>query len=415
MKKVLCLFLSVFAFVLMFESSAFAVGNDSYVIKRNDQSVIRTQNGKQVTLYVYYDQIIVDLEKSSASNVINKEIKTDMDTFFRNAKEDAIDWFKSLDQIPTYSLYDCVGNKSIYLSNNMLSIHNYQRWYMGGINNGFFHCFNYDLSSGKHIRLPTILGLSDEDTLSLISAAIKLSVYSGAYDYWNREGNKYDYFINENGEIYLAFDAYAFSAGSQSGAIIPLGKKVDAQGNIVTCNSSNYYDVMTPSWYRDSVDYVTDKTYMTGVGLWEFNPSGRVSRAQVAQILYAMEGKPNSGKDMFSDVTAGAWYKEAVNWAANNGLVSGYGNGKFGPNDNVTRQQLVAILYKYAQYKKLDTATSFDITKYPDYKRVSGYAIVPMRWAVGHRIISGTNKGLDPIGTATRAQIAVILRAMDNL
>lgn len=175
MKKVLCLFLSVFAFVLVFESNAFAVGKGSYVIKRNDQSVVRTQNGKQVILYVYYDQIIVDLEKSSVSSVINKEIETDMDTFFKNAKEDAIDWFKSLNQIPTYSLYDCVGNKSIYMSNNLLSIHNYQRWYMGGINNGIFHCFNYDLSSGKHISLPTILGLSADDTLSLISTAMLAS------------------------------------------------------------------------------------------------------------------------------------------------------------------------------------------------------------------------------------------------
>ena len=176
-----------------------------------------------------------------------------------------------------------------------------------------------------------------------------------------------------------------------------------------------FKDVENPSWYSDSVDYVAAKGYMAGVSDTRFNPTGKVTRGMITQVLYAMEGKPSVPKRAgFKDVAAGKWYADSVDWAASVGLVAGYSKDKFGPEDAITREQMAAIMYQYARYKKYDAAENGDISKYKDTGSVSKYAVGPMKWAVGHGIISGTNIGLEPKQTASRAQIAVILRAFDK-
>ena len=147
----------------------------------------------------------------------------------------------------------------------------------------------------------------------------------------------------------------------------------------------------------------------------KFTPTGTVTRGTIAQILYAAEGKPAvSGKSQFADVVETKWYAKAVKWAADKGLVSGYGNGKFGPDNAVTREQMVAIMYKYSEMKGYDLKASADLNKYTDHAKVSKWATTAVKWGVGHKVISGTNKGIEPQGNATRAQIAVILQAYDN-
>ena len=154
---------------------------------------------------------------------------------------------------------------------------------------------------------------------------------------------------------------------------------------------------------------------MAGISENQFSPSGTVTRGTIAQILYAAEGKPAVTKDnQFRDVASNQWYAQAVNWAAEKKLVAGYGNGKFGPNDPVTRQQMVAIMYQYAKMKGYDTAASGDLNGFADRNQVSSWAHDPLKWAVGHTVISGTGHGIEPNGTATRAQIAVILQAFDK-
>ena len=168
-------------------------------------------------------------------------------------------------------------------------------------------------------------------------------------------------------------------------------------------------------WYSEAVYYVAEKGYMDGTGNNKFNPIGTVTRGTIAQILYAAEGKPAvSDSSKFADVKAGKWYANAVNWAADNGLVSGYGKGIFKPEDPVTREQMVAIMYKYSEMKGFDLTATADLSKFADQSQVSKWAINSMKWGVDHKIISGTNKGIEPKGNATRAQIAVILQAYDN-
>lgn len=184
-----------------------------------------------------------------------------------------------------------------------------------------------------------------------------------------------------------------------------------------TCPSRNLSDMANTEskWFHRGVDYALYKGYMAGVGNNRFNPNGIVTRATIAQILYAAEGKPARSSDSkFGDVKSGTWYFDAVNWAAEKGLVAGYGNGKFGPDNPVTREQMVAIMYQYTKMNGYDMTATVKLSDYPDQNKISKYAVTPVRWALTHQVISGTNKGIEPKGTATRAQIAVILKAYDE-
>ena len=182
----------------------------------------------------------------------------------------------------------------------------------------------------------------------------------------------------------------------------------------VDCPAYSYGDVDTSAWYHEAVDYVLVNGLMSGYGNGVFGPNDHLSRAQLCQILYNKEGRPAvTGSSVFIDITDGAWYADAVTWAAENGIVGGYGGGLFGPEDNITREQLAVILYRYAQAKGYDVSVGEDtnILSYTDALEISEYAIPAMQWACGAGIINGTGDGstLSPQGQATRAQIATML------
>lgn len=172
-----------------------------------------------------------------------------------------------------------------------------------------------------------------------------------------------------------------------------------------------FTDVAAGTWYYDAVQYVSDKGLMSGTAAGIFQPDGKLSRAMVAQTLYNLEGKPAVSESAgFPDVEEGAWYAAAVDWAASAKVVSGYGDGRFGGSDDVTREQLVAILYRYAQYKGYDVTAAGDLTAFGDGESVSSWASEAMSWGVGAGVISGKGgSSLDPQGTATRAEMAKIL------
>ena len=176
-----------------------------------------------------------------------------------------------------------------------------------------------------------------------------------------------------------------------------------------------FSDVPAGSWYEDAVYYATGKGYFTGIGNNKFDPKGNVTRGQLCTILYAMEGKPTvTSGNVFSDVAPSKYYYDPVRWAAANGMVAGYTDKTFKPNVYVSRQQLASVLYKYTVYKKFDVSVSANITTFADYSSISNYAVTPLRWAVSHKVMSGTDRNtLNPLGAATRAEFAVILKAYD--
>lgn len=173
-----------------------------------------------------------------------------------------------------------------------------------------------------------------------------------------------------------------------------------------------YTDVPASAWYFDAVRFVASKGLFEGVSAAEFRPGEPMTRAMLATVLYRLDGKPKTETfSGFSDVPDGQWYSETVNWAGKTELITGYGDGRFGINDSLTRQQLAVILYRYAGVKEYDVTARVDLTAYMDREKISAYASDAMSWAVAEGLITGvTNTTLNPEGNASRAQIAEILQ-----
>ena len=171
-----------------------------------------------------------------------------------------------------------------------------------------------------------------------------------------------------------------------------------------------FHDVAEGDWFYDAVRYAYETGLMDGVGDNLFAPNSETTRAQLVTILYRLEGEPEPGGDSgFSDVAAGTWYTDAVAWAAENGIVNGTTDTTFAPGDDITREQLVTVLYRYAESKGYDVSASADLSGYPDAGQVQDYAQPAMAWAVAEGIVEGVDGPLNPAGNATRAQIATIL------
>ena len=182
-----------------------------------------------------------------------------------------------------------------------------------------------------------------------------------------------------------------------------------------TCPISAFTDARTTAWYHDGVHWAIENSVMNGVGDGKFAPNGITTRAQVVTMLWRLEGSPAYvGMSEFSDVDNEQWYGPAIRWASAEGIVNGYDDGRFGANDAVTREQLVTILYRYAQYKKMDVSVGEDtnILSYDDAFDVSEWAIPAMQWACGSGIVNGIDKNgtlmLAPSDASTRAVVATM-------
>ena len=172
--------------------------------------------------------------------------------------------------------------------------------------------------------------------------------------------------------------------------------------------SDIFIDVVPNAWYKDAVQYAYDNGLMTGVSANEFAPDATTTRGMIVSMLARLEGVESANDAGFADVE-GEWYATAVNWAASVGVVNGYEDNTFRPNDAITREQLAAILMNYAAYKGEDVSARADLSAYTD--QPSAWAEETMSWAVAEGLISGvTNTELQPQGQATRAQVAAILQ-----
>lgn len=175
--------------------------------------------------------------------------------------------------------------------------------------------------------------------------------------------------------------------------------------------SNPYYDVYRGAWYYDAVQYVTQKGLMNGTETTCFSPDEATSRAMVVSILWRQAGRPSVGSSTnFRDVDPSQWYGSAVRWASANRIVTGYGDGTFGPDDTITREQMAAILYRYTQYKAYPVNTTGNLGGYADANRINSYALAAFYWICGRGIMEGTTPTmLSPACPATRAEVATIL------
>lgn len=171
-----------------------------------------------------------------------------------------------------------------------------------------------------------------------------------------------------------------------------------------------FTDVSTSDWFYDDVAFVYENGLFSGTDSRSFSPNASMTRAMLVTVLYRLEGEPTvTGRSSFTDVRSGAYYEKAVIWAAANGIVTGTDSTSFSPDAKVTREQLAAILYRYAQYRKLDTDASAKLNSFTDADSVSAYASEALGWAVSEGLINGASGKLMPKGDATRAQVAAIL------
>ena len=179
-----------------------------------------------------------------------------------------------------------------------------------------------------------------------------------------------------------------------------------------------FVDVAENDWFYDSVRYVYDNGLMEGTSATTFAPTLTTTRSMVTTILWRAEGQPQTDNTVsYPDVEADTWYTEAICWGTEEGIVKGYGDGNFGPNDLITREQFATILYRYAQYKGYDVSASDDLSAFPDADQTGSWAVDAVKWAVGSGLLNGKDGGLlDPLGVASRAEVATILmRFMENI
>ena len=196
----------------------------------------------------------------------------------------------------------------------------------------------------------------------------------------------------------IPFTCYGSKSETLSGVMV-----IEVTGDLP------FKDVKTTDWFYEDVAYVYNNDIMNGTAADKFEPNSTLTRAMVVTMLYRIEGEPSvSYSGTFKDVTKNQWYTEAVEWAAKNDIVKGFDANTFGPSRAITREQLAAILYRYASYKKLDTSHGSSLSKFYDSDKVSSYAKDALEWAVYEGIMNGEAGNLKPTGTATRAQAAAM-------
>lgn len=196
-------------------------------------------------------------------------------------------------------------------------------------------------------------------------------------------------------------------AGKWSG-----GGGTTTPANPVPDKTMPFTDVKSNDWYYQSVRYAYDNGLFSGVSHESFGPGDSMDRSMLVTVLHSLDGKPAAGKGGFTDVADGAWYANAVAWAAEHGIVSGVSDSAFAPNGAITREQLAVMLYRYAQYKGYDVSKTADLSGYADQGSISDWAAQAVQWACGSGLMTGRSaNSLAPAGTLTRAEAATMLKA----
>lgn len=201
---------------------------------------------------------------------------------------------------------------------------------------------------------------------------------------------------------------------SSSGIKLPYGNLAVKQESVAntTRTTIGFTDVKETDWFCTNVKYVVDNNLMNGISEAEFAPDNTLTRSMLVTVLYRSAGEPAVNKSVpFADVDMGSWYANAVVWAKQNGIVNGVNDTDFAPDSNITREQIAAIMFRYAQYKGMNAVTLEENLHFTDADEISEYAVSAMNWAVGTGLMKGkSDTTLNPLDNATRAEIATILQ-----
>lgn len=230
--------------------------------------------------------------------------------------------------------------------------------------------------------------------------------------------NRFFYNVREDGwllECFKTKELETVKLGFQSADTMQYQNLHMEVGN---CPSLDYSDLSRDAWYHQCVDYALENGLMTGMGGGIFSPNGTLTRAEAVTVLWKLENRPQVSYQLnFEDVAEGQWFTEMVRWAVSKEIMTGNGDGTFGPNSPITREQLAAILYRYAAYKKYDVSAKGNLSSFTDASKISGWANEAMQWANGAKLMNGNGDGtINPTGNTKRCEFAsMIMKFNENI
>ena len=322
-------------------------------------------------------------------------------------------------KVDRYAFADCSALRNIYFTKSIQEI---EDWAFYGNTSKSIRFYGYSGTAAKYFAQDNGYSFTELTPVSSISITGSNSVLkgktitlkatvspSGAY-------NKNVVWSSSNNSVATVSQAGVVT-GVKSGTATITAMAKDGTGVkktykvTVKLTDLPFRDVIVSDWFYSSVKYTYQNGIISGATSTEFRPNAKITRGMIVTILWRMEGSPKvTGVKDFTDVK-GQYYYDAVRWAAKYGVVNGYGDGRFGPNANITREQLATILCNYAKYKKKYTSATVNTSKYKDWNRVSSYARASMQWAIAKGVVTGKDNGtrVDPLGTASRGETAVMI------
>ena len=321
--------------------------------------------------------------------------------------------------VDAYAFADCSALRNIYFTKAIQEIDD---WAFYGNTSKSIRFYGYSGTAAKYFAQENGYSFTELTPVSSINISGANSVLKGktitlkATVSPSSAYNKNVVWSSSNNSVATVSQAGVVT-GVKSGTATITAMAKDGTGVKKTYNVTvkltdlPFRDVIVSDWYYSSVKYTYQNGIISGATSTEFRPNAKITRGMIVTILWRMEGSPKvTGVKDFTDVK-GQYYYDAVRWAAKYGVVNGYGDGRFGPNANITREQLATILCNYAKYKKKYTSATVNTSKYKDWNRVSSYARASMQWAIAKGVVTGKDNGtrVDPLGTASRGEAAVMI------
>ena len=321
--------------------------------------------------------------------------------------------------VDAYAFADCSALRNIYFTKAIQEIDD---WAFYGNTSKSIRFYGYSGTAAKYFAQENGYSFTELTPVSSINISGANSVLKGktitlkATVSPSSAYNKNVVWSSSNNSIATVSQAGVVT-GVKSGTATITAMAKDGTGVKKTYNVTvkltdlPFRDVIVSDWFYSSVKYTYQNGIISGATSTEFRPSAKITRGMIVTILWRMEGSPKvTGVKDFTDVK-GQYYYDAVRWAAKYGVVNGYGDGRFGPNANITREQLATILCNYAKYKKKYTSSTVNTSKYKDWYKVSSYAKPSLQWAIAKGVITGKDNGtrVDPLGTASRGEAAVMI------
>ena len=321
--------------------------------------------------------------------------------------------------VDMYAFADCSALRNIYFTKAIQEIDD---WAFYGNTSKSIRFYGYSGTAAKYFAQENGYSFTELTPVSSINISGANSVLKGktitlkATVSPSSAYNKNVVWSSSNNSIATVSQAGVVT-GVKSGTATITAMAKDGTGVKKTYNVTvkltdlPFRDVIVSDWYYSSVKYTYQNGIISGATSTEFRPNAKITRGMIVTILWRMEGSPKvTGVKDFTDVK-GQYYYDAVRWAAKYGVVNGYGDGRFGPNANITREQLATILCNYAKYKKKYTSSTVNTSKYKDWYKVSSYAKPSLQWAIAKGVITGKDNGtrVDPLGTASRGEAAVMI------